>query len=173
MTNKSGYLGGTVWTGQARNKAPQGMHTLIYVLISCACLTYSNWDVKYNKVNPLFPRAEVNSTELQRWTIDKPTDVDPDKTAASNEDSGIIHLPQNQRALKNQKIFLNCMHLILKGEGRTNDVKHKGNLNLNINLGKCYEEFTFSPQCWKREKEKEENTGVNNVKMWEVHTVQG
>ena len=39
------------------------------------------------------------------------------------------------------------MHLILKGEGRTNDVKHKGNLNLNINLGKCYEEFTFSPQC--------------------------
>ena len=57
------------------------------------------------------------------------------------------------------------MHLILKGEGRTNDVKHKGNLNLNINLGKCYEEFTFSPQCRKREKEKEENTGVNNVKM--------
>lgn len=176
MTNKSGYLVGTVWTGQAGNKAPRGTHTLMYALILNACLKlrHSNWDWKPNKLDPLSPRAEVNSTELQKWTIDKLTDVDPDKTAASNEDSGIIHLPQNQRALKKSKDFFK-LHASHFERRRTNDVKDTGTLNLN--LGKCYEErkrFAFSPQCWKREKiAKEENTGVNKVKMWEVHTVQG
>lgn len=147
VTNKSSYLGGTAWTGQARNKAPQGMHTLMYALILCVCLElrYSNWDSKYNTVDPLLPRAEVNSTELQKWTTDKLPDADPDKTAASSGDSGIIHLPQNQRALKKSKDFFK-LHASHFERRRANDVKHTGTSNLN--LGKCYEErrrSAFSP----------------------------
>lgn len=136
-----------------------------------------NWDTQTEIQNIInlthFPKSwseQHRTPEMNRWPADWRW---PRQDSHISRRLGNNPPPSKPKGFKKSKdsFKLRASHF----ERRTNDVKHTGTLNLN--LGKCYEErkrFAFSPQCWKREKiAKEENTGANKVKMWEVHTVQG